>query len=116
MTAAGRYAHRVRIDRRSVSGGDGYGNVLAAWAPLVTRWAAFRAQSGREQVEAGRLESTMVGTLTFRRDAMLAGVSAADRVVFISGPYAGRSAQIRSIVPTGDGADIDMTIEVGVAA
>lgn len=114
MIGAGRYAHRVRIDRRD-TGDDGFGNVVGAWAPLIKRWAAFRPQFGREQVEAGRLEATLTGTVTLRRDAVLVGVTAADRIVFVAGPYSGRTAQIRSIVPTPDNAEIEFTIESGVA-
>ncbi|HND52871.1 MAG TPA: head-tail adaptor protein [Pirellulaceae bacterium] len=114
--AAGMLHHRVRFERQSVDPtGDGAGNVLQPWALLVERRAAFRPSFGREQVEAGRLESTMLGVLTIRRDSVTAGLTAADRAVFVNPPYAGRALQIRSIVLAPDGASLDLTVEEGSA-
>ena len=115
MTAAGFLSHRIRFERRGTSGDDGYGNVLEAWVEVATRWAAFRPQFGREAVAAGRLESTVLGVVTLRRDAVTQAIGAADRVVFATPPYFGWTGQVRSVVPTPDNADIEITVEIGVA-
>lgn len=115
MLSAGQRNHRVRFERRAVVPDDGYGNEFEAFAELFQRWAGFRPKFGREQLQAGRLESTMQGTLTVLADPDTKAVTAADRVVFVTGPYAGRTCQIRSIVPTPDAREIELLLEEGVA-
>lgn len=117
MLGAGqRTRNRVRFERRVPGADDGAGNVRpGAWSALNTCWAAFRPKFGREQLEAGRLESTMQGTLTTLAFAETKAVTAADRVVFVTGPYAGKACQIRSIVPTPDAREIEFLLEDGVA-
>lgn len=115
---AGAYTQRVRFERRASQADDGYGNVVGAWATLITVWAAFRPVFrpvfGREAIAAGRLESTRQGVLTIRRSLAAQAIRADDRVVFVSGEWSGETAQIRSIVPTMDRADIEMNLEIGV--
>lgn len=113
MIPAGRLNTRVRFERYGVAGDDGYGNVIEAWAALIERWAGFRPEFGREAVAAGRLQSTRAGTLTVRRDSGTAGLTAADRAVFLAGPNKAAVAAIRSVIPLDD--VIEMTIEIGVA-
>ena len=116
MLGAGQRSQRVRFERRPAPGDDGYGNPRPAeWSALVTRWAGFRPQFGREQMAAGRLESGLRGTLTVLSDAATRGVTAADRVVFVAGPYTGRALQIISIVPTPDGREVEFSLQDGVA-
>lgn len=111
-----RTRNRVRFERQVAGGDDGYGNTLpSAWTEIVTVSAAFRPKFGREQLEAGRLESTMQGTLTVRRTSATAVITAAARVVFTAGPYAGKACQIRSIVPTPDNREIEFMLEEGGA-
>lgn len=55
----------------------------------------------------------MLGTLTVLFTDTAAGVTEADRVVFLSAPHAGVAFQIRSIVPTRT--DIEFVLESGVA-
>ena len=117
MQPAGRRSNRLRFERQKPTD-DGYGNVLQSWEDpevIATVWAAFRPQFGREQLAAGRLESTLTGVVTVLRSSLTAGITASDRVVFNAGPYAGTVCQIRSIVPTPDNAEIEFTIEAGVA-
>lgn len=117
MLDPGRRSHRVRFERQ-VAEDDGYGNRRRSWAQpeaVATVWAAFRPVFGREQVAAGRLESTLTGTLTVLRSTVTRSITPADRVVFAAGPYAGTACNIRSIVPTPDNAEIEMTLESGVA-
>jgi head-tail adaptor len=116
MLPAGKRNNRARFERRVPGADDGYGNTLPdEWTPLTTVWAGFRPKFGREQLAAGRLESTLQGTLTVLRSASTAGVTAADRVVFASGPYAGKVCNIRSIIPTPDNSEFEMLLEEGVA-
>lgn len=106
--------NRVRFERRETLD-DGMGNTQGGWAAVMTVWAAFRPAFGREQIAAGRLESGFPGTLTLRRTTRALGIDAAHRGVFTRGPYRGRVFQIRSIVPSPGGDEIEMTIEEGVA-
>ena len=113
MIAAGRLSHRVRFERRDETGNDGFGNVLKEWTTLCLRWAAYRPEFGREAIAADRQNSTRAGTVTVRRDTLTATITAADRLVFVSGPNRDAVAQIRSIIPLND--IIEMTIEIGAA-
>jgi head-tail adaptor len=117
MVASGVLEQRVRFDRQVAGVDDGYGNTLpAAWSPLFTCWASFKPETGRERLEAGRLEATMRGVLRVRRSADSKGVSAADRVVFVAGRYFGMVCQIRSTpVASIDGSVIEFVLEQGVA-
>jgi hypothetical protein len=56
-----------------------------------------------------------VGVLTVRRSSVSAGVTAADRGVFVTGPYTGRTFNVRSIIPGADNSTLEMAIEEGVA-
>lgn len=116
MLSAGQRDHRVRFERRVAGADDGAGNVRPGdWTALNTCWAAFRPKFGKEQLEAGRPESTMLGTLTTLAFAATKAVTAADRVVFVAGPYAGKACQIRSIIPSPDAREIEFLLEDGVA-
>jgi SPP1 family predicted phage head-tail adaptor len=113
MIAAGRLNTRVRFERYGTNGDDGYGNVIEAWATLTERWAAYKPEFGREAIAADRPQSTRLGTVTVRRDSGTAGLTAADRLVFLAGPNKTSVAQIRSVIPLND--VIEMTIEIGGA-
>ena len=79
-------------------------------------WAYLRPVFGREQVEAGRNESTMLGTLVVRSSPGIRLIDPAYRVRFLNyGPYAGAICNIRSIVPTPDRKYIEFRLERGVA-
>jgi head-tail adaptor len=107
--------HRVRFEREATAD-DGFGNVTnGTWSALVTRWARVKPEKGREQVEAGRLESTMRGVLTVRREAATIAITPADRAVFVVGPYSGKTVNIRSIIPGPDNSTIEFVFEEGVA-
>lgn len=117
MLGAGQRArNRVRFELRIPGGDDGYGNELpATWTALGIISAAFRPKFGREQLEAGRLESTMQGVLTVRRTPDTAAIAADSRVIFLSGPYKDKVCQIRSIIPTPDNREIEVMLEEGTA-
>lgn len=107
----GRLKHRVTFEREAKTDAGG-GAADITWSAVVTVWAGFRPQFGREQIEAGSLESTLRGTLTVRTSSTARGITAADRAVFVAGPHTGTACQIRSIVPLHD--RIEMTLESGV--
>jgi head-tail adaptor len=112
---AGAFDTRARFERRVLQPADAFGNVLpAVWTAMHTRWVRLRPEFGREQIEAGRLESTARAVLTVRRDADTACVAADWRAVITSGPWEGQSLNIRSITPVSMG-EIEMTGEFGVA-
>lgn len=113
MLSAGQRNHRVRFERRNVMAKSASGNVLEEWSALFPRWAGFRPRFGREQLESGRLDSTMQGTLTVLADPETKTVTAADRVVFLAGPYAGKACNILSIVPTPDAREIELLLQDG---
>jgi SPP1 family predicted phage head-tail adaptor len=117
MTAAGILEQRVRFERQVAGADDGYGNVLpGSWTELFTCWASFRPESGRERLEAGRLEATLRGVLRVRRGSDARGVAASDRVVFVAGRYVGLVCQIRATpIPSADGSFIEFELEEGVA-
>lgn len=116
MLSAGQRNNRVRFERRIEGDDDGSGNVLPeTWTALKTVWAGFRPEFGREKIAAGRLESTLTGTLTVLAFAETKGVTPADRVVFVTGPYTGKACQIHSMVATPDGREIEMLLEEGAA-
>ena len=112
--AAGLMVSRVRFERR-VTVSDGYGNSQGRWDAIFVAWVGFRATPGREALEAGRLESTITGILSIRRSAQSVTLIAADRGVFVIGPYAGRVFNVRSIVPSHDNSTLELTIEEGAA-
>lgn len=111
---AGMYSSRVRLERQNRAA-DAFGNALApTWADLGSRWADIRPEAGREQLEAGRLESTGRAVVAMRRCALTASLTAADRLVVVAGPMAGAVYNIRSIAsPTM--AEVEAACETGVA-
>lgn len=115
MLSPGQRNHRVRFERRVPGADDGAGNVLpVGWTALVTCWAGFRPKFGRELIDAGRLEATTLGTMTVLSFSATRAVTAADRVVFVTGPYIGKECQIRSIVMTPDACELEFLLEAGV--
>jgi head-tail adaptor len=113
--AAGTIDGRVRFDR-VVLADDGFGNVeTTGWTEIVSRWVRVKPEKGRERVEAGRLESTMRGVVVVRRCGVTQAITAADRAVFIAGPYSGKVVNIRSLMPGADSTYIEIIFEEGVA-
>lgn len=112
LTHGKRKRHRIRFEREAMTD-DGYGNTRGAWQTVCERWAAFRPRFGREQVEAGTLESSLTGTLTVLRDAQTELVTPGDRLIFIIGPLRGQICNIRAVIPTSR--EIEFTLEAGVA-
>ncbi len=111
---AGMMVNRVRFERRAAVV-DEYGNTLSSWQELTTLWAGFKAQRGREAVEAGRLESTSAGTVYVRRSTTALTISPSDRGTFIVGPWGGKTFNIRSVIPSHDSSMIEFVVEEGGA-
>lgn len=111
MLSAGQRNQRVRFERRVEGAKTPSGNVLEDWTDLGSRWAAFRPQFGREKLAVAQLQDSLTGTLTVLACPVVKAVTGADRVVFVAGPYTGRTCQIRSIVPTPDGAEVEFLLE-----
>lgn len=115
VAAIGALNSRVRFERQQ-AGSDEYGNVLTdSWAVLIDRWARLRPQFGKEALQAGRLDESAPATLLVRRCTQTLGITPADRVTVTAGPYRNTVWNIRSIIPTMDGADLEMVLERGVA-
>lgn len=107
---------RVRFDRKTPGADDGYGNTLPeSWSEVATVSGYCSMRPGKEALEAGRLESSSLGSLMVRRSPTTASLTAADRAVFVAGPFAGRACQIRDVSPTEDFREIRLVIEFGVA-
>lgn len=107
---AGHLRDRVTFQRETRTA-DGAGGATIVWQNLVTVWGGFRPQRGREQLEAGRLESAVAGVLTVRSSPGTRDVTAADRVQIDDVPY-----QIRTITnPDRRGKTLELVVERGVA-
>lgn len=65
MTAAGDLRTRVTFQQLTETP-DGYGGVTRAWSAGTVVHCQYRAVSGREQVEAGRIEASATATLRAR--------------------------------------------------
>ncbi|TCO15870.1 head-tail adaptor [Camelimonas lactis] len=115
MQAAGvRYRHRVRFEVRQPQPDDGSGNVIPeAWTAVVTVWAGWRPKFGREQIVAGALESTAQGVLTVLAFSTTMAIRPDHRVVFVAGPYRGRTFGVHSVTPTIDGREIEFLLVEG---
>ena len=113
--AAGLMNGRARFERRSTAADDGYGNERQTWGTICTLAAGFLPERGREDVDAGRLQSTLRGVVTVHRSSMSRSVQAEDRIVFIAGPFNGQTFNIRSVMPRPDAATIEFSVEAGVA-
>lgn len=87
------------------------GNQRKSWESHATLWGDLLPQRGREQIEAGRLESQVPGTLQIRFSSVAAQIDASYRVTIKGEPY-----QIRAVMdPDMRNRTIEMVVERGVA-
>ena len=102
---------RVQFRRRN-DAPDSYGNVTdGTWVDLFTVWGGFTPEQSRERLEANRIESAVLGTLTVRSTSQTRTVTAADSVVIDGDAY-----QIRAIMnPDQRNNYLEMTVERGAA-
>ncbi len=113
MLSAGLRHHRIRVERRA-SAQDEYGNTREAWTMVAERWAAVKLPPrGAERPDAGEIVSVENWSVTVLRDAETKGVLTEDRVVFISGPRAGREGAVVAARATDDGREMQIDIIAG---
>lgn len=104
---AGRLRTKVTFQQRSDSA-DGYGGSTTSWGGDTTVHCEFRATSGRESVEAGRIEAPISATLSARAKSV-SGIDASWRAVIDSVPW-----NIRQVIPFGQrDRRVDFVIERG---
>lgn len=107
---AGRLRNRCHFERPTVETSP-TGNQRRGWESHATLWGDLLPQRGREQLEAGRLESSVPGTLQIRYSSVAAQIDASYRVTINGEPY-----QIRSVMdPDMRRRLIEMVVERGVA-
>ena len=107
---SGQLRERIIIERQSEAP-DEYGNVTGEWADQMTVWADIRETTGKEKVEAGRVEASRMATIRVRRSSQTAAITEADRV-----QARGVAWNIRSIAQiTAKGAMLEMLCEAGAA-
>lgn len=107
---AGRARDRVtfQVETQTDDGGGGY---ALAWVDALTVSGEYRPERGRERVEAGRLETSMAGTLRVRWSSESRAITTAHRVLIDGEAY-----QIRSIENEDRrNRDLVMVVERGVA-
>lgn len=116
MANAGMLRDRVTFERLN-DGTDDLGNVSdGTWSEIggagqSTVWGGFRPERSGERLEAGRTESSVMGTLTVRSSTVTRSITEADRVQIDSVAY-----DIRGITnPDRRNKYLEMTVERGVA-
>jgi head-tail adaptor len=115
MTGSSAFNTRVRAERRETANPDSpddFGNVETGWQTLFARWAYVAPERGREALAAGRLESRVPALVRLRADGDTRGLDAGDRLIFITGPNAGKQFEIISVIKA-DAADIEMSGVIG---
>lgn len=75
---AGRLRHAVTIQRKSLTT-DEYGGPVESWADVATVAASVEPMGGRELASAQTVNAEITTKITMR---YMAGVTAADRIVF----------------------------------
>ena len=67
---------------RADSATDDLGNVTdGTWTPFLTRWGSFKPERAAERIEAGRMQSSVVGVVKIRSDSGSRTITEADRVL-----------------------------------
>lgn len=105
----GRLRKRVTFER-SGRANDGGGGAAISWAPIGTVWGGYKPESSAERLDAGRLQSDTIGTLTVRSSILTRGLTSADRVIIDDVPH-----QIRAVTnPDQKDAGLAIMVERGV--
>ncbi len=100
---------RAAFERRMLVDDNAGGNT-EAWAPLVTVWAQFAPERGRERIQAGRLDAALAGVLRIRSSIESRGIVVTDRATIDGHVY-----NIRSIAnPDQRGRVLELAIESAV--
>lgn len=107
---AGRLWRRVSFERPNPTRDD-YGQTDRRFMPAFRTRGDLRMQTGREVLEAGRLESSTLGTLSVRECRRARDVEAGWRAVIDGQPW-----QIRTVQDGfGRNEEITFVVERGVA-
>lgn len=77
---AGPLRHRVAI-QRATNTRDEYGQPVASWSTVATRWMSIEPLTGREAVEAQQINPKLSHRVTMRYDAT-ADVTPGDRLLW----------------------------------
>lgn len=110
MPRAGQMNRRVTF-QQEVAVADAGGGREHAWSGGFTVWGQFMPESGRERLEAGRLEAALAGVLRVRSSIQARTITASHRVLID-----GAAHQIRSIAnPDQRRRFIEFVVERGVA-
>jgi SPP1 family predicted phage head-tail adaptor len=108
---AGGLRHRVTI-QHFTSYRDASGQPIKTWRDTATVWAQVTGINGRERVAAGAkmAEVTIRVWMRYRRD-----VSAASRLLCLTGPYAGKRLDIIGPpIPDDKGTRLELLCKGGV--
>jgi SPP1 family predicted phage head-tail adaptor len=89
MIRAGRLRHKILLQRKAMTTDD-YGGPVETWTDFSTPWASVEPLSGRELANAQAVNAETTTKITMR---YLAGVTAADRIIF-----EGRFYNIQSVI------------------
>lgn len=107
---AGQLFDRIAF-RSPVYDNDGQGGGSVVWTPEFTVWGAFMPKRGREQLEAGRLESAVEGVVKVRSSSQSKTIKP-DWICVIDGV----DYNIRSITnPDRRNRFLELVVERGVA-
>lgn len=108
--AAGPLRDRIAFKER-VRTADGAGGASEAWVTQFTVWGSFTPQRGREQMEAGRLESAVSGVMRVRSSSETRQIDATWIAV-----VGGEDYNIRWVTnPDRRGRFLEIAVERGVA-
>lgn len=86
MARAGQFRDRAAFQAEQKVA-DGGGGSTVAWQTQFTVWAHLIPQRSREQIEAGRLESSTLATLRVRYSSDTAQITSEWRAVVDAVPY-----------------------------
>lgn len=107
---AGELDQRISFQRASEVRDDAGGSDTT-WSEFARRWAKVVPMKGRERQNAQREEAVADYVITIRDDIDLLE---SDRIVAITGPWAGRGFNIRFLRQQGRTAYLEIEAELGV--
>jgi head-tail adaptor len=112
--SAGRFEQRVRVLRRVLVEDEEAGNPESATRQTFGEfWASFRPEFGRQQLAAGRLESTTRAVITLRRTSLTVQIAPGDTLVMQRSPYVGVEFVVRGATAMPGNREIEFTVEAG---
>lgn len=94
MISLGRKTNRVAFYRPDATGSFGDETDGYADTPYCERWCEYVPQSGRERMEAGRLEASTLAIIRLDKDSTTETITAADKAEINGVPHQVRSNPI----------------------